>query len=886
MKQPTWKRVGLGLLQHTIALGIMIIVAQILFNSYLSAGSMNGSKTYYLDPLTAPQEFEDSDTFGEIFQTAVADITRLVVIKGQVETDGRFDAHKHIDVSEFASRKGGGNGCPVTAVYELDDLIKWGKYGIEYTNRAMSMSDFVNYFGKSVVPENFMLDQNGQLYFNGFIKKTEEDLQEEEPDEQQLVIMEAMNGYTREQLEDMVFSYIIARTPDEVSMYREDDGTLTVYIRMLINRYEPIDGNGQLFEYASDWVEYIHLQQNVAETITSLTENYRQYQNCNSLYEEGRSNIKYAVRMMTPEGLKICSNVSEVEGYDEAGLTDYFSEFRRYLIYYPDSLEFMGNTRLTEEDIYAYMREYAYAYPEATHIWIGVDTGYSITGDAFYHANSIYQKIVPYIKLIISLLFFLAFLWSCISMYLTVTAGVARGENGEDVLYLNRIDHIWTEFLILAGAGGVYGGYRGYVFLLKIADRVFQGSLQQAGTGTEMLYGYGCYGAFGFLISLMFATLWYSLVRRMKSGNLWRDSFACFLVSTAVKFLRHVFRHKNSVISILLPYNMFLLANLITYIAADKLITDRNIKIFLLTGIGILDVLIGLILFKHNAERVDIVEGINRIRRGEVDYKLDTENLHGANREMADAVNNIGEGIRNAVRTSMKDEQMKTDLITNVSHDIKTPLTSIINYVDLLKRLGIEQEPARSYIEVLDGKAQRLKQLTDDLVEASKISSGNIELHMEKLNLAELLNQTIGEFSDKLEEKKLQVIFQGHTLPANIYADSRRMWRVAENLFNNICKYAMEDTRVYVDLTIEEGIVEVSVKNISRSQMNIRADELTERFIRGDSSRTTEGSGLGLSIAKSLVQAQGGNFLLSLDGDLFKVVLSFPRYADTLTEES
>ena len=180
--------------------------------------------------------------------------------------------------------------------------------------------------------------------------------------------------------------------------------------------------------------------------------------------------------------------------------------------------------------------------------------------------------------------------------------------------------------------------------------------------------------------------------------------------------------------------------------------------------------------------------------------------------------------------------------------------------------LHIQEEPARGYIDILDSKAQRLKQLTDDLVEASRISSGSIELEKEKLNLTELLNQGIGEFSERLEESSLQVVFEDGDVPAYIYADSRRMWRVVENLFNNICKYAMEGTRVYIQTMKQEGRIEVSIKNISRQQMSVRPEELTERFIRGDSSRSTEGSGLGLSIAKSLVQVHGGSFEILMDG--------------------
>ena len=344
------------------------------------------------------------------------------------------------------------------------------------------------------------------------------------------------------------------------------------------------------------------------------------------------------------------------------------------------------------------------------------------------------------------------------------------------------------------------------------------------------------------------------------------------------KLLRFILTHRNSVISSLIPYNLYLLINLSGIVALYLFVDRKWIAALILVAIVAFNVVIGMFLFKQHAEQNTIIDGINKIRDGEVDFNLDSESLHGNNRELAVAVNNIGEGIRKAVKTSMKDEQMKTDLITNVSHDIKTPLTSIINYVDLLKRLKIREEPAKGYIDILDTKAHRLKQLTDDLVEASKISSGNIILNKEKLNLTELINQGIGEFSEKFEEKGLTMIFDAGGGSAYIFADSRRMWRVLENLLSNICKYAMENTRVYCDIEKRDGRVIASIKNISRQQMNIQPDELTERFIRGDSARSTEGSGLGLSIAKSLTQVQGGEFTIYLDGDLFKVTLDFAEY--------
>ncbi len=879
MKKPTLKRIGLGFLQHILAAAICMAIVGLVINSYFSVESMQGTKTYYLSPLSTEPEFEDSKLFTDIFQTAVSDVTRLVVIKGQIETDGRFDTHKHIDVTQFANRKGTVNDCRVTANYELEDLIKWGKNGVAYSTRVMSMSEFVNYFGPATNPDNFALDEKGQLYFAGFAGTAESNvsvysLPMEKGREELTAVEQAMLAYSTDQLEDMAFSYIMAENLEEISMSREEDGKLTVYVNMLNCRYETVDGERQLYTYADNWLDYIWLQQNLVSSIVTLTENYQQYQNCYELYEEGKGNLKYVVRMMTEEGLRTYTNVSELAEIKESEITDYFTEFNRHLIYYPDNLVFMGNTELTEGDIYAYMNEYEYAYPESSHIWIGVDTTYSVAGDAFYHANSMFQRIVPNIGLIIGTIGLFIVSWLMLGIYLSVTAGEAYNEEGEVVLYLNSIDHIWTEVMLLLAIL--------VITALARSAGILQGITEIIGVQENVneLYRYGVFAIYGFLVSMFAALLWYSFVRRLKSGNLWKDSFLCWLLKGIGKFFEFILRHKNMAVNTLVPYNLFLLTNLVGIFVAYKMQENLPVQVVVVLALVLFDGFVGMLLFKKNAEHIDIVEGIKRIRDGEVDYKLEVENLHGANREMADAVNNIGEGIRNAVRTSMKDEQMKTDLITNVSHDIKTPLTSIISYVDLLKRLRLEQEPAKSYINVLDGKAQRLKQLTDDLVEASKISSGNIELKKEKLNLTELLNQTIGEFSEKLEESNLQMVFEGNEKAAYIFADSRRMWRVIENLFNNICKYALEGTRVYLEILNKEGNIEVSLKNISKRQMNIRADDLTERFIRGDSARTTEGSGLGLFIAKSLTQVQGGTFHIYLDGDLFKIVLCFKEYME------
>ncbi len=898
MKKATLKRIGIGLLQHILAAVIFIAVAGLLLNSYVEVESIDGTQVYQVFPFESDQEFEESEVFHNLFRNAVSDITQLVMIKGQLETAGVFDPAKKVDVTEYAAKMGEDNECPVTAVYELDDMIKWGKYGVEKSNRILSMSEFVNYFGDVIFIENFKLDEFGQLHFAGFNKVGDEEKKQDEDiaaanevkednmvgssenAEQQKLLQQAFDKYSNDELEDMVFSYIMTQGLDNITMSREDDGSYSIYLQLLNCRYETVGGEKQLLALADNWIDYMKLQNNVEMSIEQLTLNYQRYQVCNEAYMEGKSNIKYMIRMMTDNGICTYTNVSELAEMEDNDVTEFFSEYRRYLIYYPDDLEFMGNTVLSEEEIDEYISVYDYAYPDTTHIWLGIDTGYGVHEDVFYNASTVYNRIVPNVGRIIAGMIGLAVIWLGIGIYLTVTAGVSANEEGERIEALNRFDRLWTEVSMLLAVAFVYGGYRGYRILLGMSGTAGVIPSEIWGIQLTRLYRYGVFAVYGVYVSVAFNLIWYSLVRRVRCGNLWTDSLLyrlCMGIRNTVLF---VFRHRNSVISTMIPYNLFLFSNLIGGIAIYNFRRERLMAVLILVGIIVFDGIVGVLLFKRSAEQAEIVEGISRIRDGEVDFKLATKNLHGASREMADAVNNIGEGIRKAVKTSMKDEQMKTDLITNVSHDIKTPLTSIINYVDLLKRLKIEQEPAKSYIGILDNKAQRLKQLTDDLVEASKISSGNIVLNLEKLNLTELINQSLGEFSEKLEEQRLHVVFDNDSAPAFIYADSRRMWRVVENLFNNICKYAMEGTRVYVDLMAENGRITVSVKNISEQQMNIRPEELTERFIRGDTSRSTEGSGLGLSIAQSLVQVQGGTFQIHLDGDLFKVVIEFPEYTE------
>ena len=271
-----------------------------------------------------------------------------------------------------------------------------------------------------------------------------------------------------------------------------------------------------------------------------------------------------------------------------------------------------------------------------------------------------------------------------------------------------------------------------------------------------------------------------------------------------------------------------------------------------------------------------LLESAKRMRRGDLDTKVDDGLLVGCFRDFAQELNGLADVAVVAAQKQLKSERMKTELITNVSHDIKTPLTSIINYVDLMSKPHSEEEQ-ELYLEVLSRQSQRLKKLIDDLMEMSKASTGNINVDIARVDAAEAVNQALGEFGDKLAKANLTPVFRRPEEPVEMLADGRLVWRVLSNVLSNAVKYALSGTRLYVDLTTLEGKVLISLKNISREELNVEADELMERFVRGDASRNTEGSGLGLNIAKSLMELQKGQLQLLVDGDLFKVTLIFPQ---------
>ena len=297
------------------------------------------------------------------------------------------------------------------------------------------------------------------------------------------------------------------------------------------------------------------------------------------------------------------------------------------------------------------------------------------------------------------------------------------------------------------------------------------------------------------------------------------------------------------------------------------------------TWFGIIPVLVCVFIFvpKWVNKYIALRKGIEEIAEGNIDYKIEITD-DGELDRLSEKVNEISEAVSLAVDEELKSRQMKVDLISNVSHDLRTPLTSMITYIDLLKSEGLGSENAPEYLRIIDEKTVRLKKLTDDLFEAAKASSGAIPVNLEKIEMISIVNQALAEVGEKLDAAGLQILFDRKPEKAEVMADGQLLWRVIENLLTNAAKYAMPSSRVYIDIfEEEEGRVRLEIKNVSREPLNISADELTERFTRGDRSRNTEGSGLGLSIAKDLTGLMGGEFKIYIDGDLFKAAVILER---------
>ena len=578
-------------------------------------------------------------------------------------------------------------------------------------------------------------------------------------------------------------------------------------------------------------------------------------------YTEGSTNLTYL--FADKETQTIYTNKKAYSSYAqlEQNLEKIFKE-KAYAVVYPELSECVTNIPGADLQVWNHTIDQSFDTKDFVFA-VSVDTKFSVADSMADEAEN-YETYSMLMFPMLAGAIFGSVLWLIGMVWLTVTAG-RRPEDEE--IHLNGFDRWYTEI----AAGTVIG--------IWLAGTIISGTLI---ANSSLGYSHvvvtviviclicGTYTMAWFLIGYL------SLVRRIKAGTLWKNSLIRKVLKWIGKcsgkladFARAFSRNTAEKIKVLLVGGAFLF---LQFLIIGCVFSGAGVFLLALMAVDVAVMIFAI----RKADGLDLImDGLKKISDGELQYKIKTDTLTGKQKVMAEYINNIGSGLDAAVENSLKKERMQTELITNVSHDLKTPLTSIINYVDLMKRENPTDPKIQEYLRILDEKSQRLKVLTEDVVEASKASTGNIKLEMNDIDFVEMVQQVIGEFEEKFKEKNLTMMVHFTDEPSIIYADGQRMWRVLENVFGNVVKYAMEGTRVYAEISNRNKKVTFSLKNISAQPLNISADELTERFIRGDVARNTEGSGLGLSIAKSLTELQGGEFKLYLDGDLFKVMITF-----------
>lgn len=448
-------------------------------------------------------------------------------------------------------------------------------------------------------------------------------------------------------------------------------------------------------------------------------------------------------------------------------------------------------------------------------------------------------------------------------VYLMCSAGHKAGVDG---VHISRFDHFPIDVLLLLCAGIVSGAVLLIAYML---DEYWNYSFY-ADTILLFTCTAACAVVGTLIASLTLTLLSVTAAVRLKTKTFIKSTLIYKICHFIFKGLRKLWRIFKSLIKrIPTVWRTVLAVGAILFIGLFTFAMDIAPAYYLLT------ILLGTLAIIAAVLIRDVLKGTEEIANGHP-RKISTKYLFGDIKAHAENINRINDGIVKAVDERMQSERFKTELITNVSHDIKTPLTSIINYVDLLEKEQINNDTALQYIEVLTRQSARLKKLIDDLIEASKASTGNLPVNLLSFDVGIIMSQAMGEYAEKLSAANLELIVNKPDEPMFIKADSRHLWRVLDNVFNNIAKYAQPHTRVYVDIMRRGSAVIMMFRNISKQQLNISGEELMKRFVRGDSSRNTEGSGLGLSIARSLTELQNGRLDVQIDGDLFKVQITFP----------
>ena len=816
----------------------------------------------------ASEPYEESANFNQAVAGSVMQVFEQFRMKNLFETDGAYNPDKVIDIMQLADdgRVDGSNTSGVA--YTLEQLESWGK-------------NFDSGDTNSYEEDNVVVCQRGDgsyyyYYLDDFLARFERG--------ELMIEFEEDYLSQAEFLRDLAAGSYPMAGEYAMTIYDGEGNELYTdcwnFGQSLREEYAP-QGAENLLEVVNNTPELngmlSTIYNNIASALGTVYSGSQEYQSGWDYLEEGNTNFAYIY--VDEDTKQVYTNRSEYKDYvsAEKNIEDLISgDSVKYMVVYPKLEDFNTNMDLSWFSEWGTVRAYESDRNFNSIFAAAVDTTYPIH-DQFYEGAQSYEANSPMLHASLVLFVLCGVLFLVCAVWLALTAGRVTGD---EELHLSSFDRWKTELaagtvIFIWGAATLMALSMGFPFIdwRNITTTVdyyvanynavpeYTYSLVSSVLGISDVAGLFFYGVFTF--GCFFAG-YVSLVRRIKAKILWKGS----LLRAVVHFCSEVLRERSATFKAALVLLGLFFISWMAFLV-------RNIPMAFVMLLA--DAAAAWLVLSSAIAKSRIRKGVEEIASGNLEYQIELKGLSGTNRDMAEMVNNIGSGLNNAVDKAMRNERLKTDLITNVSHDIKTPLTSIINYVDILKRSDITDEKIRGYLDILEAKAQRLKTLTEDVVEASKVSSGNITLEYMDVDLRELVQQTEGETAEKFSARNLTVVVSLPEEPAVIHVDGRRMWRVLENIFGNAAKYAMPGTRVYADLNMTEEKVCFSLKNVSEQQLNISADELTERFIRGDISRSTEGSGLGLSIAKSLTTMQGGEFELYLDGDLFRVNIEFPR---------
>ena len=578
-------------------------------------------------------------------------------------------------------------------------------------------------------------------------------------------------------------------------------------------------------------------------------------------------NIEYFAR--NKETGEVVTNRADYNGTNSLEILEDFKSREHYVKGNGDSALLYENGRV-QVDYYGGLesRYYDYYYGEGVdytdqyEVYVALRDEL-VPGDSFYtnklqidRALAIKEKVYVGLVIGIAIAIIAGLLWLSV---------VGQGEK-KGKIYLNVFDKLPFEVQTMLYIPALFIVFIGSAFAL---DRVLSKEWLPYG-GSPFEIGVIVFN-FMLVIAVSLTVLFISsIVKHIKNGS-WKQYILIVRLGHWLIMNMTEGTLPFVVIGVILIYLVLSGIGILTFLMGFSIMS-----LVAFMGLVCLNIGVALISIKLVVDYMQIAKGIKKVAVGDLKAKVELKYTLPAMKETANALNHIGDGLESAVTDALRSERFKTELITNVSHDLKTPLTSIISYIDLLKEEPIDNSTAREYIGILDERSNRLKQLVEDLVEASKAATGNVKAELMPTRIDQLVIQSVGEYTDRLEERHLSIVFN-KVEEVMVPIDGRHMCRVIENLLSNVCKYAMPYTRVYIDVYNLQNKACVVIKNISKEQLAIEAEELLERFVRGESSRTTEGSGLGLAIARSLVEVQGGKLGLEVDGDLFKVVIKFPH---------